>query len=204
MKPDGHQLVTRVNQAFGLHQAGRLDAAVAAYRQILEMAPKHAAVLAMLGAAEAQRGNLIGALPVLEAARKADSHNPDVHHNLGMVLLGLGRPADALEHLRKVIALRPNEPGGHFGLGNALAQLARFGEAERAYKAALRVAPGHLDARNNLGNVLIELGRPEAALDAYEAVLRRHSGHALALAGRARALELLGRDGQADGHAPRG
>ncbi|MDA8129101.1 MAG: tetratricopeptide repeat protein [Betaproteobacteria bacterium] len=82
---------------------------------------------------------------------------------LGVVYMQLGRPADALDPMRKTAALSPNDVEAHYNLGVTLQELARLQEAESSYRRALRIKPNYADALCNLGVTLRNLGHQEEA-----------------------------------------
>ena len=103
-----------------LYLAAGLNAdAIAAYRRGLELAPDHGKpdILAMLkqaqdkpkrslsGSALFAKGDVVGALPLLEAESKADPHDAVVAQNLGLVLLHSGfdeKARTAFENLHRI------------------------------------------------------------------------------------------------------
>lgn len=115
---------------------------------------------------------------------------------LGIVLLELGRPAQALLQLEQAAAALPPSPQLHYNRGNALAALGRLDEAASAYARACELTPDFAEAWFNAGNVLRALGRREPALAAYQraaaaapglAVAQHRSGSLLLELGRAEA-----------------
>jgi tetratricopeptide (TPR) repeat protein len=69
----------------------------------------------------------------------------------------------------------------------------RLTEAERANRRALKIEPQSFDAHDNLAFVLFDLGRIEEALSHWERGLRLHPNEPDALAGKAIALQALGK-----------
>ena len=67
--------------------------------------------------------------------------------DLGALLTGLGRSAEAIEILQRALALEPARPAGHVALGLALADQGRAVEAIAAVQAALRLDPQFAPAR---------------------------------------------------------
>ncbi|HOW89397.1 MAG TPA: tetratricopeptide repeat protein, partial [Elusimicrobiales bacterium] len=96
------------------------------------------------------------ALSVAPDARQA-------HNNLGVVLAGLGRTEEAVEHYREALRIRPDYPNARHNLGLALAALGRKEEAVAQYREALRLKPYFTEALNGLGLALSALGRTEEA-----------------------------------------
>jgi tetratricopeptide (TPR) repeat protein len=136
------------------------------------------------------------------------------HHNLATLLVDGGRPDDALPHIERTLALRPDYPEALNNLGNCLTQLKRPGEALAPLERAIQLQPRYAAAHNNLGAALMALGRAEEGRARFEtavrlqpdyATARRNLGQALASAGRipeatehfTRAVQLNPADGAA-------
>ncbi len=107
----------------------RFDVAVAAYREAIARSPANAKstttfrinLANALGAwgnqTETRSGTLEQTRPLYEEAAAEyrivlalDNRDAVAHRNLGMVLVQLGRRAEAAEHLRTTLRLIPNEP----------------------------------------------------------------------------------------------
>jgi hypothetical protein len=87
---------------------------------------------------------------------------------LGKALLGLNRPAEAVEHFRKGTELAPDSEEFHYFVGVTCRLLSRPSEAKDAFNAVLKLNPSHGKAHGNLGFILAEEGQ----LGAAEAHLR--------------------------------
>ena len=100
--PDGRRLpVAQVIQgAMSLHQAGRLDQAAELYRRVLEMAPREADALHLLGLVERQQGRLSRALELSQSAISARPGVAMFHSNLREALRTLERPRLAVDAAR--------------------------------------------------------------------------------------------------------
>jgi Tfp pilus assembly protein PilF len=82
-------------------------------------------------------------------------------------------PAEAVEHLREAVRIRPDYPLGHLNLGLYLAQLGQTEEAERCYRLVLDGWPAIAIAHTNLAMLLLSKGEPSEA--------RRHLEEAVQL-----------------------
>jgi tetratricopeptide (TPR) repeat protein len=111
---------------------------------------------------------------------------------LGIVLLELGRPRQALLELDAVAARMPAAPL-HFNRGNALLALGRLEEASAAYAQACALQPELAPAQFNAGNVAFQLGRDEEAVAAFDRAFALDGGSADAHNKRGIALHRLGR-----------
>jgi Flp pilus assembly protein TadD len=193
--PDPAELFRR---GFVEHRSGRLEAAEAAYRQVLAVAPAHAEALHLLGVIAYRKGRSDLAIGYYERAIVANRDDPSYHSDLGVALCTLGRMAEAEAPYREALRLRPDYPEAHNNLGNALSALGRLAEAEGSYREALRLRPDYAAAHNNLGSALYALGRPEAAAASYRAAIRLQPDYAEAHNNLGNALCALGRPAEAE------
>ncbi len=159
-------LEERFEAALVLHEAGRLDAAKAAYRDVLRDAPGHADALHMLGLLADQRGEGEAAVSLIGRAIAVSPGRAYAHANLGNALLRLGRAGEAVASHRRAVSLRPDSAPM---LGNLVAALLAADEGEAAIAAARRLAamaPGSADAWLRLGEALSADGAAAAAGEA--------------------------------------
>ena len=96
------------------------------------------------------------------------------YNNLAVELAAAGKTAEALDHYRSALKIRPNYPEAHNNLGNLLAgQPGAEGEALLHYREALRLRPGFAEAHTDLANLLARTpGGDEEALEHYMEALR--------------------------------
>lgn len=153
------------------HDAGRLDAAEASYREVLVADPGHPDALALLGDVANQRGRPDQAVALLREAIQRRPSMAQLQHKLGIVLAQCGDLDAACTAYRAALRLKPDLPEAAFQLGNALAFQGRTAEAIAAYRRALATQPRHAPAQCNLALALQAEGRWEEALAAYRAAL---------------------------------
>ncbi len=93
-----------------------------------------------------------------------DNDSKHVHYNLAVALTETGRGDEAVEHLRKVLAIDPQHPQANANLGVALARKGNVDEALPLLEKAAELAP--LDVKNltNLAGALAEKGRAAEAV----------------------------------------
>lgn len=97
-------------------------------------------------------------------------------HGIGWKLLGpmltmQGKMNEALEPMRKAVALLPGDCDVHCNLGRLLHELGMLSEAETSLRHALELKPDFADAYNNLGNLLKAQGRTSEAEANYRHAL---------------------------------
>jgi tetratricopeptide (TPR) repeat protein len=170
-----------------------LEAAEAHYRRALTADPKIADALAALGMIAHRRGHSAEGLGLIATAITLNGANPGYHNNASIVLLEIGRPADAEARARAAAEMAPDFALAHYNLGLALHRLGRFAEAEASYRRALELQPDFLEALNNLGLVLSEAGRAAEAVAPLRRALELRPDNAGALNNLGTALVGLGR-----------
>jgi tetratricopeptide (TPR) repeat protein len=94
-------------------EAGRLEAAAAAYRSALSKSPDDVGILHNLGVTAARLGQLDAALGYLDAALRLEPDYASAHYNRAAALLDLHRESDALESLSRCLALDPGHYEAH-------------------------------------------------------------------------------------------
>ncbi len=160
----GPPLGALFQQAWTLHQQGRLAEARHAYDAVLAREPNHAEALHLSGVIGFQTGQVEQGL---ERVRRAIAANPGAaapYANLGQALNGIGRHAEAAEALMQAVALQPGVARAHAQLGMALLELGRSQAALEHLDRALALQPEMLDALNARAFTLRQSGRQEEAL----------------------------------------
>ena len=101
-----------------------------------------------------QVGYWRNSVTLFEHALRVTEGNWLAHNNLGNALVADGKFAEATEHLRQVIALRPDYAEGYNNLGIAYVQLDRIDEAIELFRTVLRLQPDSEFGRVNLATAL--------------------------------------------------
>lgn len=164
--------------AVGEHQAGRLDEARRLYREVLDVEPRNADALRLLGLVEQQRGRPGEAVAWLERAAKLARTSAVVLNDLGKAYFAAGRPADAKKCFSRALALKPDEAELHGNLGATLAELGDARGAVASLGRAVALQPAYPNAHYNLGRALQAMGEPREAERAYRAALALDPGMA--------------------------
>ena len=122
------------NLGFALESLGRLDEAIAAYREALRLGPQAGLPRDNLGRALYGRANQLHtqnrleeavaeyreALTFVSAPRAAETHN-----DLGAALAGLGRFAEARDEFLAALRIRPDFPDARANLARAGGKIER-------------------------------------------------------------------------------
>jgi tetratricopeptide (TPR) repeat protein len=174
----------RSNLGMALSEQGRMEEAIAQYREALRINPPDADAHTNLGIALAHQGRTGEAMAQYRAALQLAPHYPEAHYDLGLLLRRQGRTDDAIAQYREALQTDLDPADSHYSLGlvlrqnahnnlgNALLQQGRTDEAISQYRMALQINPAYEDACFNLGNALLQQGRVEDAIAQFRQALR--------------------------------
>jgi len=152
-------------------EAGRFDAAEAAFSESLALLPGRASTLANLGAARTKLAKWQPALDALEQALALEPDDLDARSYQGIALAGLGRHADALACHDRVLSIDADRVANRHQRALALFGLGRHREALDEFDRVLQRQPLHAEASLRRGQSLQFLERHAEALAAYETAL---------------------------------
>ena len=171
--------------AWASHQRGAAAEALALYREVLELDPRHFDALHLGGIAAAQTGARDEAAALIGRALAVDPSNAVAHYNLGNVQAALGAADEALASYAQAIALKPDYGDAmanrdalqkavarhaaerHNARGAALLADKHEADALKAFDEAAALSPDYAEAHHNRGVVLAGLRRTEEAIEAY-------------------------------------
>lgn len=186
-----------MQQAFALHQAGRLVEASDAYRRALKQAPEDAELRCRYGLVLAQMGKKDGAVQqIQQAARQAPSHAA-YRLALAQVLESADRMDEAAKAYQDALNILPGWIAARGGLANLFQRMGRLKQAEQEYRYILKDAPDSIPAWVNLGNVLHEQERYKEAVDCFRCAISHAPGQAEAHNNLGNALNELQRSKEA-------
>jgi len=92
----------------------------------------------------------------------------ELHDDVALLYLGMGRPLDAVRHFRASADVRPDSSKARYNLGTALAVAGQLEPAVVEYQRALAIEPDYAVALANMGSVLLQLGRTREAIRPLE------------------------------------
>ena len=160
-----------VEQALA-HAARLLDTdpalAVEQLTEILKAAEGHPAALRLLAAAWSLQGDTRGALDILVPLARTQPNWAMVHLDLGVALGRAGRGQEAIDALRRAVALKPDLPQAWRLLGDHLMAAGEQQAADAAYASHVR----HSTRDPRLLDAAVAL--VDNRIPAAEALLREH------------------------------
>ena len=163
--------MAQIQQALAMIHGGRPAQASALLNEVLRREPLNFNALQLLGHIALQAADYPAAERWLSAARAVNAASPAVHSNLGVALLALHRPAEALECCDRALALKPQYPEAFCNRGHACCALDRPDQGLAGYDRAIALAPGFYDAHAGRAKALSSLGRHREALASCERAL---------------------------------
>jgi tetratricopeptide (TPR) repeat protein len=104
-----------------------------------------------------------GALAAYQEAARLDSSVPAVHHNIGLMLMRLGRFGQAIEPFSEALRLEPDYRNARYHLSHAYTQLGRYDEAIDSWTKFLELVPGGQEALHNRAWNYLYVGHQGAA-----------------------------------------
>lgn len=184
-------------QAVAHHVGGRLAQAEVIYRRILEADPKHFDALHLLGVIFHQTARNTEAVEYIRGAIEINDAQPAAHSNLGLALLALKLPNEALASFGRALAIDGRYVDALVNHGHALRDLGRPAEAVASYDRALAISPASAVALNSRGIALLEAGHPAEALGSFDRALELIPGSGPLHCNRGNALQALKRHSDA-------
>ncbi len=120
--------------------------------------------------------------------------------NLGGLLYGSGRFAEAADRLREAIRIKPDHAMAHCNLGNVMIKLGNNDAARKHLQQALKIKPDFHQAHFNLGGLYNDLGKRDLALAAYRQAVAIKPNYTQAHFNLALLLQKLSRFEEAGNH----
>jgi len=177
------ELDQAIHAAVAAFGAGRAADAVAIYQRVIDRRPDMAIAYRHIAFIEAQRGNVSGAIDVLQRALARGVTDPRLVTQLGEALVDAGRVAQGIQVLEPLASAPNAEAGALNALGIAYARAGRAEDARRVFERVLAVDPASTVPLENLGMLALDRGdlatarhRFEQAVAADPRSSRAHAG----------------------------
>lgn len=188
-------------------RAGKLDAAEAAFRRVLDQGGRVAYVHNNLGLVYQERGQHKPAVVQFREAIRLDPGYGAPRLALGSSLLALDQVAEATRELERAAKLLPREPLARLQLGRAYERAGKWTSAVEQYRALKELAPKEPEYAYQLGKAYLRLSewslRQLREIDPGSARLEQALGHNYRVQGRTdQALRAFERAAAADPHLP--
>jgi protein O-GlcNAc transferase len=166
-KASATDLTSILERGLHYHQQGDLELAEKNYRDILDVMPKNANALHLLGVLSNQMQDHPAAIDLITRAIQIAPDQPIFHNNLGNAYRDGGCCEQAIACYQKALQIKPDLVETYINMGIAYHQLADFDRAVSAYQKAIQLKPNSAEACYNLGNTFKEQGLLDEAVSCY-------------------------------------
>jgi tetratricopeptide (TPR) repeat protein len=119
-----------------------------------------------------RRGLLDQAARAYQTLLAQNPDHADALHLLGVVALQCGRPARAVEHIGRAVALNPGVAAYQANRAEAYRVLGQHLRAVECCRIALGLRPNFPEAANNLGLAWLDLGKTDEAVVQFREAIR--------------------------------
>ena len=189
---DQESIEQKLERAIRLHNEGKLDAAEALYREVLQDIPDQQTALHLSGLIAHQRGRYREAVSLITRAIEGGAATAAIHTNIGVAYRALGEYDIAAWHIAWAISLDPESADAHFNYGLVLCDQGSAQQAAPHFETVLQLRPDSAAANFHLGRIRLEEDKPALAAERLRAALRLQPEYAEAHYLLARALFALG------------
>ena len=154
-----------LQHAISRHRQGELDVAEQIYAELLRREPRRADALNFMGMLQYQRGEHERALELLKRASQVAPRQATIWNNLGNVLTGLNRPAEAEKAFRRSLALGES-PEALTNIARLQRRRQEWARSEQSCRRAIALSAACGEAWHYLSLALLGQGRAEEAFAA--------------------------------------
>ena len=179
---------------------GDWEAAAAAFRRGIELAPENPSLRHRLGTALFMLGDERGGRTQFEAALRVAPEYAQAHYSLGLLLEGNGRFEEALHRYSTAVRHEPSYVEARVRLARLLRRMRRPNEALAEYDRVIAADAQGPEARFGYAMTLALLGRYQEARDRLEAGITSHPAQAMFRKALARLLAAAPDARARDGH----
>lgn len=185
-------------KATRLYQAKRWDEARKVLQEIVRRQPHELQTYNLLGLIGLQTREFEAAKDAFEAGLKIDARNPELWHNLGLVMSELKQPALMERCLRAALELAPEQHASRLMLARLVLGTGRIAEAYALVAPLAGKFEQNPEYHFILGTCLLRLNRLEEAEPALRRTLELAPGMTQGLNNLGVVLRLLGRLDEAE------
>lgn len=152
-----------LNTVLAFAQNRDFERAAALAEKTLASGFEHPLLLNVVATRLEQEGRFEDSLRLLERAVAIAPGDIGARNALSMCLQRLNRPAEALDHVDKLLKMHPGLGFAHANKGNALISLGLLGRAKQSHLRALELEPGNFVAMAALGSIATHRGEHDEA-----------------------------------------
>lgn len=168
-----HDPAIDMQAAMALHEAGRLEDAIARLERAIKRRPPFPPAFHVYGTLLAELDRYDEATVVLKRGLSVTPNVPELASLLGDVLVNRNDYAGARVAYQQALTSAPHHIDALWGVARANEALGEFEQAADAFRRMLGIAPNDAAAQIGLGVCLLMLGSREEAFASFRAAARR-------------------------------
>jgi protein O-GlcNAc transferase len=166
-----HSDQQRLQEAYGLHQSGRLAEAAELYRKLIKRDSRNSNALHFLGLVEAGLGNIDQAKLLMARSLAVQPANLAFLQNYATILFQSNDYEAALQAARQGLQVDGDDATLLYVSAIALYKLSHLDESVSQFDRLLSKTPNHIDAINERGSVYAAMKRFDLALESCDRAL---------------------------------
>ena len=175
---DSNKLIER---GFELHKKGKVKEALGLYSEALSSQNSNPKLLFLVGLANLQTSNFVGAIDFFQKTISLDPNNYGAYNNLGAAYQNLNQFNEAINIYKKLILIKPDFSEAYNNLGNCLVKLNNFNGAIKNFSKAIELNPKNFISLANLANTQKEIFKFEDAINNYKKSISLNNNYLLAI-----------------------
>ena len=165
------QVDARLQEGIEAHRSGNLEAALAAYRDVLTEQPDHPDGLHFLGLLHFDAGKADNAVLLIRKSLAQDARNAAAYNNLGNILKLSDKSDEALEAYVRAVEIEPRHEEAWANINVLLEGAANNDDLLPILTEIVRLDPDNPNAWHNYGLSLMLAGHRTEAAEALERCL---------------------------------
>jgi predicted TPR repeat methyltransferase len=165
------ELDARLQEGIAAHRSGNLEAALAAYKDVLTAEPDHADGLHFLGLLHFDAGKAENAVILIRKSLEQNDRNASAYNNLGNILKLTGQSDEALKAYVHAVEIEPRHEDAWSNINVMLEGAANNEDLLPILTEVVRLDPDNPNAWHNYGLSLMLAGHRNEAADALERCL---------------------------------
>ncbi|MHC4335194.1 MAG: tetratricopeptide repeat protein, partial [Planctomycetota bacterium] len=174
-----------------LKDHGKIDEAMASYREAIHLKPDYLEAYKNLGSLLAEQRKFAEAVKHYSTAMAIFPDEAALHEGLGLVLFEQGKINQAVEQYNRAIEIDAQRASAYDNLGRAFFSLNRPNEAQEHFNKSIELNPSQAVTHSNMGSLLASQGKIPEAIEHFEESLRLSPNRAWTLSNLGSAYSCL-------------
>jgi superkiller protein 3 len=153
-------------------EKGKLDEAIAEFKQVIAIKPRHTGAYTNLGVVYSRKNRLDEAIAVYKQALAINPDSEEAHINIGTAYGKKGMLDEAIAEFEQTLEINPECAKAYYNIGAAYWEKGMLDNAITEYTKALDINPYYAKAYYKLGLAFEAQHRLQEAIGAYHEAIR--------------------------------